>query len=139
MKRNKFIVIGSGRLGSSIATKMSELGEDVFIIDANDDAFRKLQETFSGYEVIGDATDLGTLERANIKQARTVVVTTESDNINLFIAHVCFYIYHVPHIFVRLNDTDKGQLLEGTDIEPIFPFNLSIHEFLRIYNGGDKA
>ncbi|TVP84954.1 MAG: TrkA family potassium uptake protein [Acholeplasmataceae bacterium] len=139
MKRNKFIVIGSGRLGSSIATKMSEMGEDVLIIDANDDAFRKLQESFSGYEVIGDATDLGTLERANIKHARTVVVTTDSDNINLFIAHVCFYIYNVPRIYVRLNDTDKGQLLEGTDIQPIFPFNLSINAFLSMYNGGDNA
>jgi trk system potassium uptake protein len=58
MKRNKFIVIGSGRLGANIATKMSELGEDVIIIDATDDSFRKLQDSFSGYQVVGDATDL---------------------------------------------------------------------------------
>lgn len=46
MKRNKFIVIGSGRLGSNIATQMSELGEDVIIVDATDDSFRKLHESF---------------------------------------------------------------------------------------------
>jgi trk system potassium uptake protein len=132
MKRNKFIVIGSGRLGSSIAAKMSELGEDVLIVDSNDDAFRKLNETFSGYEVVGDATELIVLENANIKFAKTVVITTNNDNINLFLAHVCYYIYDVPEIFVRLSDTDKGRLIEGTTIKAIFPFNLSLEEFMRL-------
>ena len=90
MKRNKFIVIGSGRLGSNIATSMSEFGEDVIIIDAQDDSFRKLQESFSGYQVVGDATDLTILENSYIKQAKTVVITTDSDNVNIYLAHICF-------------------------------------------------
>lgn len=130
MKRNKFIVIGSGRLGSNIATSMSELGEDVIIIDAVDDSFRKLQESFSGYQVVGDATDLTILENSYIKQAKTAVITTDSDNVNIYLAHICFYVYNVPKIFVRLSDTDKGKLLEGTTIKAIYPFNLSYSEFM---------
>lgn len=130
MKRNKFIVIGSGRLGSNIATSMSESGEDVIIIDAVDDSFRKLQESFSGYQVVGDATDLTILENSYIKQAKTVVITTDSDNVNIYLAHICFYVYNVPKIFVRLSDTDKGKLLEGTMIKAIYPFNLSYSEFM---------
>lgn len=137
MKRNKFIVVGSGRLGSSIATKMSEMGEDVLIVDMSDDSFRKLQETFSGYEVIGDATDLMVLENAFIKQAKTVVITTNNDNTNIFLAHVCYYIYDVPEIYVRLSDTDKGALIDGTTIKAIYPFNLSIEEFLRLKKGAE--
>jgi trk system potassium uptake protein TrkA len=134
MKRNKFLVIGSGRLGSNIATKMSELGEDVIIIDATDDSFRKLQESFSGYQVVGDATDLSVLENAYIKHAKTVVITTDSDNVNIFLSHICYYIYNVPNIFVRLADTDKGELLEGTTIKAIYPFILSLGEFMELYN-----
>lgn len=130
MKRNKFIVIGSGRLGSNIATSMSELGEDVIIIDAVDDSFRKLQESFSGYQVVGDATDLTILENSYIKQAKTAVITTDSDNVNIYLAHICFYVYNVPKIFVRLSDTDKGKLLDGTTIKAIYPFNLSYSEFM---------
>lgn len=130
MKRNKFIVIGSGRLGANIATKMSEEGEDVIIIDAKDDSFRKLQESFSGYEVVGDATDLQLLENAYIKHAKTVVITTDSDNVNIYLAHICYYVYNVPKIFVRLADTDKGRLLEGTYIKAIYPFLLSLNEFM---------
>ncbi len=138
MKRNKFIVIGSGRLGSNIATSMSELGEDVIIIDAEDDSFRKLQESFSGYQVVGDGTDLTVLENAYIKHAKTVVITTDSDNVNIYLAHVCFYVYNVPKIFVRLSDTDKGKLLEGTSIRAIYPFNLSYSEFMDLNDGEDE-
>ena len=130
MKRNKFIVIGSGRLGSNIATTMSEHGEDVIIIDAQDDSFRKLQESFSGYQVVGDATDLSVLENSYIKHAKTVVITTDSDNVNIYLAHLCFYVFNVPRIFVRLSDTDKGKLLDGTNIKAIYPFNLSYDEFM---------
>ncbi len=132
MKRNKFIVIGSGRLGGNIATKMSEAGEDVIVIDATEDSFRKLQESFSGYQVVGDATDMTVLENSYIKEAKTVVLTTDSDNVNVFLAHVCYYIYNVPNIFVRLEDTDKGKLLEGTAIQAIYPFKLSFNEFLEL-------
>lgn len=138
MKRNKFIVIGSGRLGSNIATKMSELGEDVIIIDATDDSFRKLQESFSGYQVVGDATDLSVLENSYIKHAKTVVITTDSDNTNIYLAHICYYVYNVPHIFVRLSDTDKGRLLEGTYIKAIYPFTLSLNEFINLSHEEDE-
>jgi trk system potassium uptake protein len=132
MKRNKFIVIGSGRLGANIATKMSEMGEDVIIIDATDDSFRKLQDTFSGYQVVGDATDLSILENSYIKHAKTVVITTDSDNVNIYLSHICYYVYNVPKIFVRLADTDKGRLLEGTYIKAIYPFTLSLNEFMTL-------
>jgi len=134
MKRNKFIVMGSGRLGANIATKMSELGEDVIIIDANDDSFRKLHDSFSGYQVVGDATDLVVLENAMIKHAKTVVITTDSDNTNIFLAHICYYVYNIPKIYVRLADTEKGRLLEGTYIKAIYPFTLSLNEFMDLYD-----
>ncbi len=138
MKRNKFVVIGSGRLGSNIATRMSEKGEDVIIIDATDDSFRKLQESFSGYQVVGDATDLSVLDNAFIRQAKTAVITTDQDNVNIFLAHVCYYVYNVPKIFVRISDNDKGKLLEGTNIKPIYPFTLSLSEFNDLNESEDE-
>lgn len=130
MKRNKSLVIGSGRLGASIATMLSDLGDDVLIIDKDGSSFRKLSDTFSGYDVVGDATDLSVLENeALIYEAKEVVIVTDSDNVNLFIAHLCFYLYDVPHIYVRFSDNDKGKLVEHTTIQTIYPFILSIEDF----------
>lgn len=130
MKRTKSIVIGSGRLGASIAAMLSDQGKDVIIVDKEQASFRKLNETFSGYDVIGDATDMSVLENeASIHEADEVIITTDSDNVNLFIAHLCYYMYHVPNIYVRFTDNDKGVLVEKTNIQTIFPFVLSIDDF----------
>jgi trk system potassium uptake protein TrkA len=130
MKRTKSVIVGSGRLGASIAAMLSDLGQDVLIVDKEQTSFRKLSETFSGYDIIGDATDMGILENeVNIQQADEVIITTDSDNINLFIAHLCYYVYHVPHIYVRFTDNDKGLLIENTSIKTIYPFLLSIDDF----------
>ncbi len=138
MKRNKVIVIGSGRLGASIAAKMSEKGVDVIIVDLRQDSFRKLKDTFSGYQVIGDATDIAVLEEAFVKEAKTVVIATNFDNVNIFIAHVCSKVFHVPRIVVRLSDSDKGELLEGDDIQIIYPFNLSLNAFIQLNEGSGE-
>ncbi len=131
MKKNKSVVIGSGRLGANIAAMLSDAGNDVLIIDKDGSSFRKLADTFSGYDVIGDATDLTILENeALIKEAKEVIITTDSDNINLFIAHLCFYVFDVPNIYARFSDTDKGKLIENTTIRAIYPFILSIEEFM---------
>lgn len=138
MKKNKFIVIGAGTLGSHIAATMSKSGHDVIVIDITEDSFRRLDESFSGYNVVGDATDLSVLESSNIKEAKSVVLTTDDDNVNIYLAHVCFYIYNVPKVFVRLSDTDKGKLLEGTTIKAIYPFHLSFNEFIELNEEEEK-
>jgi trk system potassium uptake protein TrkA len=109
------------------------MGKDVLIIDKDNTSFRKLADTFSGYDVIGDATDLSILENeALIKEAIEVIITTDSDNVNLFIAHLCFNIIDVPNIYVRFSDTDKGKLIQNTSIRAIYPFILSIDEFMKM-------
>jgi trk system potassium uptake protein TrkA len=132
MKRTKHVVIGSGRLGASIAVWLSDQGFDVIIVDKEESSFRKLSDTFGGYDIIGDATDMSVLEQdVMIQQAVEVIITTDSDNVNLFIAHLCYYVYHIPHIFVRFTDIDKGTLVEHTSIKTIFPFVLSMDEYIQ--------
>jgi len=132
MKRSKILIVGSGRLGSSIAAKLSVKDNYVVIIDKDINSFRKLDEEFGGYDIVGDATDLQVLENeVLIREVNEVIITTDSDNVNLFIAHICFYIYDVPHIYVRLNDNDKGVLLNDTTIKPIYPFSLSFDDYMK--------
>ena len=89
MRRNKIIVIGSGRLGANIASLLYKQGSDVILIDKNKKAFNKLLNTFGGYETVGDATDLELLESVYIKQAKEVIIVTGNDNVNLYLAHIC--------------------------------------------------
>ena len=126
------MIIGLGRLGSSIATLLSVEGEEVLVIDKNDDSFRKLSDRFSGYEITGDVADADVLENAGIKSAKTVIATTDDDNMNIFIAQICFYIYNVPNVYIRLSDNNKKKLIEDTNVKAIYPFELSMDEFKRL-------
>lgn len=125
---NVIIVIGIGKLGANIAKELSSKGENVLCIDENEQAFNKLDE-FSGFTQVGDATDLNFLEKQGIAKAKAVVITTDSDDTNVYLAHVCFLIFNVLHIFIRLDDADKSKLLKDTPVIATYPFLLSLDRF----------
>lgn len=134
MKRDKFIVIGCGRFGGQVATERSEEKLDVIVIDEDEKAFRKLQDTFSGFKKVGDATQLDVLKDANIDEALNVLVSTNRDNVNILIANICDKIFNVPNIYIRLLDTDKETLIESQAIKPIYPYKLSLQSFSKQFH-----
>jgi trk system potassium uptake protein TrkA len=136
--KNKIVVIGCGRLGSSIANLASERGENVIVVDSISSSFERLDDNFSGYKVTGDATDVSLLEEdAYIETAREVAICTGDDNVNLFLAHVCASIYQVPEVYVRFDDPDKSALISGfPSIKAIYPFELSINKFASLEGDG---
>lgn len=131
-KSQVILIIGCGRLGASLAGMLSAQRFNVTVIDKDGDSFRKLPQNFSGYTLDADATDIDTLARVGIAETDMVIVTTESDNINSFIAQIASRIYNVPKVYIRLNDTEKEKLIDGFNIEVIYPFKLSIEEFQRL-------
>ena len=75
--KNKTIVIGVGRLGSGIANRAAAKGQDVIVVDPNPKAFYGLDDTFSGFKVNADSTDMFALEEhCDIKTAGQVVIVT---------------------------------------------------------------
>ena len=129
--RNKILILGCGRLGSSIANNASARGENVIVVDSLSGSFERLDDNFSGYKVTGDATDVSLLEEdAYIKTANEVIITTGDDNVNLFLAHLCATLYSVPFVYVRFDDPDKAALIAGyPTIKAIYPFELSLNKF----------
>ena len=133
--RNKTMIIGCGRLGASIANYSSAQGNDVIVIDQNSNSFLKLDETFSGYTVTADATDPDELKDAFIDSVKEVIISTESDNVNLLLAHLCSTIFEVPHVYVRFADPDIGFLVSGTNINAIYPFQLTLAALNKMRTG----
>ena len=136
--KNKFLVIGCGRLGASIANSESENGKNVIVIDSDPSSFDRLNDSLSGYKITADATDISSLEAAYIKTAEEVSIATGNDNVNLFLAHLCYDVYKVPKIVVRFNDPDYSALISGMNIKAIFPFELSLNKFKTLEGGSHK-
>lgn len=135
MAKTKIFVIGLSRFGAAVAEKLSLNGENVIVFDKKESAFKKLSDSFSGYQIIGDATQLELLEKNGIKEAKRVIIATEYDNVNVFLAHLCYYHYQIKDVYIRMLDTDKKILIDGTTIKAIYPFELSLNRFLELEEG----
>lgn len=79
------IIIGGGRVGRAAALAIMERGIDVVVID-------KLSSigSIKGIRpVVGDAADLAVLEKAGIRTAPSVIITTHDDDINIYLTIYC--------------------------------------------------
>ena len=130
-------MIGCGKLGASIANDSSRRGLDVVVIDAHKSSFVQLDDNFSGFPVVADATDVSALESSGIMSAKEVIITTGNDNVSLFVAHVCAKIFEVPYVYVRFDDPSMGLLIQGMNIQAIYPFQLSRDRFNTLKQGAE--
>lgn len=126
MKNYNTIIIGAGRMGSSIARSLNKRAS-VLILDKNKNKIDKLQD-YSGFVAVGDATDLQMLEKNGIKEADCVISVTDDDNVNIFLADVCTHIYKIKDIYIKLKDSRKKVLVDES-VKCICPFDLSLDYF----------
>lgn len=136
---NYTIVIGSGRLGVTLANTLSDKGGNVTIIDKNNDAFRKLSPSFGGLSLTGDATDLDVLQEAQIGKASVVVAVTDNDNINIMAAQIARELFRVQRVIARLYDPDRECVYREFGIDTICPAVLSAREINKLLSENSIA
>lgn len=132
MKNSLYIVIvGCGRLGSHLANQLSRVGHSVVVIDSNEETFNDLSPGFSGFRVVGDATQIAVLKEAKLKQADVFFATTHEDNVNLMVAQVSRRVFDVPHVLARVFDPKREEVYAQLGIETICPTSVAAELFLR--------
>lgn len=127
-KENIFI-IGCSSVGSYIGNELSSRGHNVTIIDKNDSAFKLLPESFSGFKTIGNGTDFDFLNKQGIRQASIVLITTDDDNINSYIAQYLKLILNLPIVITRIYDEKKSIVLENSGVKIIYTTQVMAKEF----------
>ena len=133
-KKTMTVVIGASRLGAYIASEASQNGIYTSIIDLSPESFKKLDSGYSGYTVVGDATDQGILDKAHIQDAKEVVITTGDDNTNIFLACMIAAYYDVPYIIVRVRDEKKAAIITDEKINIISTSTLSLQAYKAIHS-----
>ena len=129
------IIVGCGRLGSQLANFLSKEQNSVIIIDKNEAAFGRLNEDFSGFAIVADATELDILLDAKIDKADIVITTTNDDNTNIMIAQIAKKIYCVPKVIARLFEPSRQGVYDELDIETICPVTLSANALINLIRG----
>ena len=119
------IIVGCGRLGASLASRFSEDGGNVLVIDEDKNSFRKLSPNYGGMAIQGDATEISVLKRAEIKNATSVIAVTNHDNTNVMVAQLAKELFHIDNVIARLYDPDRECVYRELEIDTICPVVLS--------------
>lgn len=111
------IVVGCGRVGSKLASTLSENGCNVCVVDIHHDAFHNLGKNFDGSWVQGVGFDEETLIKAGIEECDVLAAVTERDNTNLMVVEVASRLFGVPHVVARLYNPDHERAYRQLGID----------------------
>jgi trk system potassium uptake protein TrkA len=122
----KAIVIGCGRVGSSIAHELRSEGWDVVAVDEKEEALSRLGESWDGGFVVGHGMDTSVLRRAGIEEADAVVVSTDGDNTNIVIGQVVQKRFGIECVVVRLLDPARAEFYATQGMRTVCPTSNAI-------------
>lgn len=113
------LIAGAGRLGSQVARVLCEAGNDVTVVDLDEERGAALARRVAVRFVVGDAADPPVLERAGALTADLLVAATGDDEDNLVICLLAKRQFAVPRVVARVNDADNAWLFDhrwGVDV-----------------------
>jgi trk system potassium uptake protein TrkA len=122
----KLIVIGCGRVGSTVAKRFASEGWDVTAIDEKESALARLGEDWTGGFIVGHGMDTAVLREAGIEEADSVVVATDGDNTNLVIAQIAKRRFNIDKVVVRVLDPMRAQWYEDQGLSTVCPTQKAI-------------
>ncbi len=119
MKR--FVVIGLGNFGSSVAEALQAQKHDVLAVDRVEEAVERIAPLVSR-AVVGDGRSLKLLEKVGAKGADAGIVSTGDDITASILSTMALRDLKVSDIFVKVISTDHARVMEKLGVtETIFP------------------
>src|SRR5919201_2050549 len=115
------LIIGCGRVGSSIALQLQREEWDVTVVDENEDALSRLGENWPGAFVVGHGMDVDLLREAGIEDADAVVVATDGDNTNIVIGQVAQKRFGIECVVVRILDPARADWYAQRGLRVVCP------------------
>jgi len=135
----KVIVIGCGRVGSSVALRLREAGWDVAVIDEREEALGRLGEDWTGEYYVGHGMDLPLLREAGIDEADAVVVATDGDNSNLVIGQMAQKQFGVRTVVIRCFDPARAEFYTTRGLNIVCPTSSSIDTLTEAVRSAEGA
>lgn len=113
------IVVGCGRVGSTVARELADEGHDVVVIDRRSSSFARLGADFRGRTIAAVGFDRDVLTDAGISPESAVMAVTSGDNSNILIARVARETFGVERVVARIYDPKRAALYERLGIPTV--------------------
>ncbi|HWL96703.1 MAG TPA: TrkA family potassium uptake protein [Nocardioidaceae bacterium] len=125
------VIMGCGRVGSSLARNLERRNHTVAIIDQNPDAFRRLGPTYSGRKVMGFGFDRDVLREALIDRADAFAAVSSGDNSNIISARVARETFGIHNVVARIYDPGRAEIYQRLGIPTVATVRWTTDQILR--------
>jgi trk system potassium uptake protein len=125
------VIMGCGRVGSTLARGIEDRGHSVAIIDANPDAFRRLGASFGGIKVTGVGFDRDVLDVAGIDRADAFAAVSSGDNSNIIAARVAREGFGIQQVVARIYDPGRAEVYQRLGITTVATVRWTADQVLR--------
>jgi trk system potassium uptake protein TrkA len=127
------VIVGAGRVGSSVARSMLAEGHEVSCLDEDPESHARLEiglekpwEDMGGHFTVGTALEVEALTAAGIERADVFVASTNGDNTNIIIAQMAKRRFNVPKVIARILDPLRADWYERQGVHTICPTKVAI-------------
>ena len=127
------LVVGAGRVGSTIATKALRAGHTVSVLDEDPLSHERLDvemgnawEEAGGRFTIGTALEIEALEEAGIAEADLFIASTDGDNTNLVVAQIARRRFEIDKVIVRVLDPLRAEWYSEQGLQTVCPTQVAI-------------
>jgi trk system potassium uptake protein TrkA len=125
------VIMGCGRVGSTLARSLEDRNHTVAIIDSEPDAFRRLGPGFNGDKVTGYGFDQEVLEKAGIKRADAFAAVSSGDNSNIIAARVAREQFGIQQVVARIYDPGRAEVYQRLGITTVATVKWTADQVLR--------
>ena len=127
------LIVGCGRVGSTIAKRTLRQGHEVSVLDENQEAHALLEhdmdrtwEDAGGLFTVGTALEVDALTQAGIDRADVVVCSTDGDNTNIIVAQIAKKRFQVPKVVARVLDPYRADWYRQQGLHTVCPTQVAI-------------
>ncbi|WP_283137956.1 potassium channel family protein [Rhizohabitans arisaemae] len=125
------VIMGCGRVGSTLAHILEDNGHSVAIIDRDPSAFRRLRAGFRGRRVTGIGFDRDVLVDAGVENASAFVAVSSGDNSNIISARVARETFGVENVVARIYDSRRAEVYQRLGIPTVATVRWTADQILR--------
>jgi len=114
----RVIIVGGGRVGRALATRLEDRGENVVIVETDQETIQTVRdEGFTAHH--GDGTDTDVLRSAGADNAKIIVAATGDDDVNLLVSQLSQSKFEPERVLTRANQPENVDAFEELGVQTI--------------------
>lgn len=125
------VIVGCGRVGSTLGRQLVAQGNSVAVVDRKSEAFARLGSAYTGSTVLGIGFDRDVLIEAGIERAGAVAAVTNGDNSNILIARVARENFGIERVVARIYDPKRAEIYERLGIATVATVRWTTEQVMR--------